>query len=66
MPPGNGWKAPTKSPVPGYDARMFEHHRRRGDHWFRPDDICVAPDGAVYVADWYDPGVGGHATGDMA
>ncbi len=35
-----------------------------GDKWFRPDDVCVAPDGAVYVTDWYDPGVGGHATGD--
>ena len=35
-----------------------------GDRWFRPDDVCVAPDGSIYVSDWYDPGVGGHATGD--
>jgi putative heme-binding domain-containing protein len=34
------------------------------DNWFRPSDICVAPDGSVYVADWYDPGVGGHGMGD--
>jgi putative membrane-bound dehydrogenase-like protein len=34
------------------------------DTWFRPSDICVAPDGAVLVADWYDPGVGGHGVGD--
>ena len=34
------------------------------DSWFRPSDICVAPDGSVYVADWYDPGVGGHGMGD--
>lgn len=32
-----------------------------GDDYFRPDDICAAPDGSLYVADWYDGGVGGHA-----
>ncbi len=34
------------------------------DTWFRPSDACVAPDGSVFVADWYDPGVGGHGMGD--
>ncbi|MBX7166121.1 MAG: HEAT repeat domain-containing protein [Pirellulales bacterium] len=32
-----------------------------GDDYFRPDDVCTAPDGSVYVSDWYDGGVGGHA-----
>ncbi|MBL9124580.1 MAG: c-type cytochrome [Planctomycetaceae bacterium] len=32
-----------------------------GDDYFRPDDICAAPDGSLYVSDWYDGGVGGHA-----
>jgi len=34
------------------------------DTWFRPSDVAVAPDGSVFVADWYDPGVGGHNMGD--
>ncbi|OYU68192.1 MAG: hypothetical protein CFE22_00470 [Cytophagaceae bacterium BCCC1] len=34
------------------------------DKWFRPSDVTVAPDGSLFVSDWYDPGVGGHAMGD--
>ncbi len=34
------------------------------DNWFRPSDVVVAPDGSVFVCDWYDPGVGGHGMGD--
>lgn len=34
------------------------------DNWFRPSDVCVAPDGSVFISDWYDPGVGGHGMGD--
>ena len=28
--------------------------------WFRPSDAAVGTDGAIYIADWYDPVVGGH------
>ena len=49
---GAGYKAESEDIVKGKDT------------WFRPDDVCVAPDGALYISDWYDPGVGGHGTGD--
>jgi len=33
---------------------------------FRPSDVVVGPDGALYVADWFDARVGGHADLDEA
>jgi putative heme-binding domain-containing protein len=33
---------------------------------FRPSDIAVGPDGALYVSDWVDPRVGGHQDLDDA
>jgi len=33
-------------------------------HLFRPSDISVGPDGAIYIADWFDARVGGHSTRD--
>jgi len=35
------------------------------DTWFRPSDVCVAPDGSLLVADWNDAGVGGHYMADQ-
>ncbi|MDG0965586.1 MAG: NPCBM/NEW2 domain-containing protein, partial [Opitutales bacterium] len=32
---------------------------------FRPSDVCIGPDGAIYVADWFDARVGGHGTRDV-
>ncbi len=28
--------------------------------WFRPSDVAVGTEGAIYISDWYDPVVGGH------
>lgn len=49
----------------GYSAKIINILEGEKDKWFRPADICVAPDGSLIVADWYDPGVGGHQAGDQ-
>lgn len=36
------------------------------EKWFRPSDVSLGTDGAIYVADWYDPVVGGHQMQDTA
>ncbi|HLO79746.1 MAG TPA: PVC-type heme-binding CxxCH protein [Chitinophagaceae bacterium] len=37
---------------------------RQKEMWFRPSDVTIGTDGAIYVADWYDPVVGGHQMRD--
>ncbi|MEP3478055.1 MAG: PVC-type heme-binding CxxCH protein [Fuerstiella sp.] len=49
----------------GYSAATNDILKGSRDQWFRPSDVCVAPDGSLIVADWYDPGVGGHRQGDI-
>lgn len=34
--------------------------------WFRPSDVTVGIDGSLFIADWYDPVVGGHLMKDTA
>jgi putative membrane-bound dehydrogenase-like protein len=36
------------------------------DKWFRPTDVCVAPDGSLIVSDWYDPVIGSHKMKDRS
>ncbi|MBL9142632.1 MAG: NPCBM/NEW2 domain-containing protein [Verrucomicrobiaceae bacterium] len=49
----------------GYKAEIVNVLEGTKDRWFRPSDVAVAPDGSLIVADWYDPGVGGHGMGDV-
>ena len=55
---------PTKKSGAGYSAEIVDILNGTRDNWFRPSDVCVAPDGSLIVSDWYDPGVGGHRMGD--
>jgi hypothetical protein len=57
---------PVKPSGAGYTAitiNILDGAKR--DKWFRPSDVKVAPDGSLIIADWYDPGVGGHRMGDL-
>ena len=56
---------PVKKNGAGYTAEIINILKGERDQWFRPADVCVAPDGSLIVADWYDPGVGGHQAGDQ-
>ena len=50
-------------------SKFLSPREHEGDggksHWFRPSDALIGTDGALYVSDWYDPGVGGHAMGEI-
>jgi len=47
----------------GYKATMVDLVSDK-NNWFRPVGVRVAPDGSLFITDWYDPGVGGHRQQD--
>jgi putative membrane-bound dehydrogenase-like protein len=55
---------PTQPEGAGYHASLRDL-LTTPDDWFRPVDVCAAPDGSLYVADWNDAGVGGHYMADQ-
>jgi putative membrane-bound dehydrogenase-like protein len=55
---------PVQNEGAGY-AATITNLLTTSDTWFRPSDVCVAPDGSLYVADWNDAGVGGHNMADQ-
>lgn len=56
---------PVEKEGAGYKASIINLMEGDKDQWFRPSDVCVAPDGSLLISDWYDPGVGGHQVGDL-
>lgn len=56
---------PVENDGAGYKATIVNILEGKTDQWFRPADVSIAPDGSLFVADWYDPGVGGHQVGDI-
>jgi hypothetical protein len=56
---------PVTNDGAGYTAEMVNILNGARDNWFRPADVSVAPDGSLFVTDWYDPGVGGHGMRDL-
>ncbi len=55
----------VKNDGAGYSATIKNILNGEKDQWFRPSDVCVAPDGSLIVADWYDAMVGGHDAEDQ-
>ncbi len=55
---------PVTADGAGYRAEIVNLMESQ-DQWFRPSDVCAAPDGSLLVSDWYDGGVGGHLMADI-
>ena len=54
---------PVKPAGAGYEATIT-NVLTSPEAWYRPSDVCVAPDGSLFIADWHDAGVGGHNMAD--
>ncbi|HEY0454743.1 MAG TPA: PVC-type heme-binding CxxCH protein [Verrucomicrobiae bacterium] len=54
---------PVEKKGAGYSATIT-NLLTSSDNWYRPSDVCIGPDGSVYIADWNDAGVGGHNMAD--
>jgi len=49
------WAFPAKQAGAGYSARIVDIVRSEVGRNYRPSDVSVAPDGSLFIADWFDP-----------
>ena len=71
-PDGAGWKlerfdfftSNKEKEWSGSDFLAGKAQKSELKNFFRPSDVTIGPDGAIYVADWFDSKVGGHGTND--
>ena len=68
-PVGAGYQLDRKDLISSHSQVPEEYiwHEEQTDSsmWFRPSDAVVGTDGAIYVADWFDPIVGGHQMNEI-
>ncbi len=64
--PGVVWAARATKEGAGFRGELIPILKTGKDRWFRPVDVVVAPDGSLFVSDWYDPYVGWNRQGDRA
>ncbi|MFD1144134.1 PVC-type heme-binding CxxCH protein [Larkinella insperata] len=67
-PQGAGYRMPRTDFISTFDKvdEDYKWNDIKEDvrKWFRPSDVTVGTDGALYIADWFDPVVGGHQMKD--
>jgi len=49
------WAFPAKQAGAGYSASIVDVVRSKANRNYRPSDVSVAPDGSLFIADWFDP-----------
>ena len=50
----------------GFEMERYDFMKAKPGTLFRPSDVLVGADGALYVSDWFDPRVGGHGDNDAS
>jgi len=58
-PHGAGYRIPGSATDNPYEIRSPVKLLSSSDRWFRPSDVAVAPDGSLFVADFYNHIAGG-------